>query len=751
MHVRGMKVSQMKMRTKITGGFMLLLALLLSVSVVAVLFLNRGSTDFIQYRDWATDSNLMNDVQESMLMLRMNVKDFLIRGDLAEQEKFEKNYSEVDSLLNTAQEQIQNPKRAAIVDKMSVDLETYNEYFNRVVEAQQARDRQVINGMDVVGPEIENDLTAILTSAEADGDMTAAYYSSLSLRNLMLARLYAFKFLDSNTSEDESRVRSELQRFEENVTFLDSNLANPERRALLEEVQRGVEKYENHFSEVTSIIYQRNEYVEDYLDVIGPSIAADGQQVIASIQADQDILVPRLQKANQTAFMIAISVSIAALIIGIFMTIYITSSILKQLGADPSVIERIASRIALGDLDIDISSNVVGVYFSVKQMVDVLKYKAEIVEKVANKDLSVDIDLASDKDQLGLSLVKMKESLNELLGQVNSSVEQVNSGAEQVSQASQNLSQGATEQASSLEEITSSTNEINSQSKQNAENAKEAHSIAKKATQDADSGNDKMEELSKIMVRINASSDEINKVVKVIDDIAFQINLLALNANVEAARAGKYGKGFAVVADEVRNLAVKSTDSVKETTQMVQDTVTNIKQGTEAAEATAQQLTAIVEGSGKVANFLEEIAQASREQAQAIEQITEGLDQIDEATQASTASAEESASASEELAGQAQQLRSMVAQFSLDSRYSGGQRLLSQGSHLNNLGQQQQARKAQQGGSQPQQQARQTQQTQQSSASGWEGSSGKSKGETGITPVKPEEQISLEDDDFDRF
>src|SRR6056297_3972277 len=202
-----------------------------------------------------------------------------------------------------------------------------------------------------------------------------------------------------------------------------------------------------------------------------------------------------------------------------------------------------------------------------------------------------------------------------------------------------------------------------------------------------------MQDLSKIMVRINASSDEINKVVKVIDDIAFQINLLALNANVEAARAGKYGKGFVVVADEVRNLAVKSTDSVKETGRMVEDTVSNIKQGTEAAEATAKQLSSIVEGSGKVADFLEEIAQSSREQAQAVEQITEGLDQIDEATQASTASSEESASASEELAGQAQQLRSMVAQFKLDSRYSGGgQQLLTQGSHLNNLGHQQQGR-----------------------------------------------------------
>jgi len=345
---------------------------------------------------------------------------------------------------------------------------------------------------------------------------------------------------------------------------------------------------------------------------------------------------------------------------------------------------------------------VIGDSFS--SVIDYQTEKAQIAQEIANKNLQVEASVSSEKDTLGKAFKEMVAALNELLSQVNNSVEQVNSGADQVSQASQNLSQGATEQASSLEEITSSTNEINSQSKQNAENATEALSLAKQATSDAEKGNQQMLDMTGIMERINASSDQINKVVKVIDDIAFQINLLALNANVEAARAGKYGKGFAVVADEVRNLAVKSADSVKETTQMVEETVTNIKQGTEAADQTASQLESIVEGSGKVAEFLEEIAQSSREQAQAISQITEGLDQIDEATQASTASSEESASASEELAGQAQQLRSMVAQFKLDERYAGAVRQISHGST-----------------------------------------------ETGIKPVKPEEQINLEDDDFDRF
>ncbi len=290
-----------------------------------------------------------------------------------------------------------------------------------------------------------------------------------------------------------------------------------------------------------------------------------------------------------------------------------------------------------------------------------------ILNKMAEGDMMLEMkgDYKGDFLVLKNSVNNTLSSINEILTQVNTAIEQVTAGAGQVSQASQSLSQGAAEQASSLEEITSSITEINTQTKQNTENAVQVNGLAKSAKDNAAQGNLQMAELVKAMSSINISAENIKKIVKAIDDIAFQINLLALNANVEAARAGKYGKGFAVVADEVRNLAVRSASSVKETNQMVEEAIKNIGNGNDLVTVTAKQLAEIVDGASKVADLAEEVATASKEQSQGLEQVSTGLGQIDDVTQANTANAEESASAAEELASQSMQLKEMIAKFKL--------------------------------------------------------------------------------------
>jgi methyl-accepting chemotaxis protein len=270
-------------------------------------------------------------------------------------------------------------------------------------------------------------------------------------------------------------------------------------------------------------------------------------------------------------------------------------------------------------------------------------------------------DHAALKDALNTSL----DGLNRILGQVMLAGDQIAVGSAEISDAAQNLSQGASEQAATLEQISASITEMTSQTKQNAENAAQARQLAVAAKEGATEGDQQMQAMVVAMTSIEAASQSINKIIKVIDEIAFQTNLLALNAAVEAARAGVHGKGFAVVAEEVRNLAARSANAAKETTEMIEGSIKRVAQGTAIAQETAAALASIVSDVGKVTDLVSEIAAASDEQAEGIGQINEGLSQINKVTQQTASAAEESAAAAEELSGQAEQLKEMLSQFKL--------------------------------------------------------------------------------------
>ncbi|BCA80710.1 methyl-accepting chemotaxis protein [Desulfuromonas sp. AOP6] len=399
---------------------------------------------------------------------------------------------------------------------------------------------------------------------------------------------------------------------------------------------------------------------------VGVMVLAFDMKEVKGMIAGMQTRADEAQSAIRTRLGGGLFVSLV-IILGILVLVArgVTSSLQRAV--------KVTESVALGDLDHDIqatSRDEVGdLMHSLQTMVASLRRKAEEAEAIASGDLRVQVAMASEKDAMGLSFQKMVRSLTEVIGDISHGAQQMASGSAQVSDSAQSLSQGATEQASSLEEITSSMTEMASQTKQNAENATLANRMAGEVRQDAEMGNASMQQMVTAMSSINASGQNISKIIKVIDEIAFQTNLLALNAAVEAARAGQHGKGFAVVAEEVRNLAARSATAARETAELIEGSVKAAANGAEIAGMTEQALGKIVTGITKVTDLVAEIAAASNEQAQGIAQVNQGLGQIDQVTQQNTASAEESAAAAEELSGQAEQLRQMLTHFKLQEEH----------------------------------------------------------------------------------
>jgi methyl-accepting chemotaxis protein len=289
----------------------------------------------------------------------------------------------------------------------------------------------------------------------------------------------------------------------------------------------------------------------------------------------------------------------------------------------------------------------------------------------------IQADFPGEYAKLKIDFNKALASLEETVRAVNAAVDTIGSGTGEIASSALDLSRRTEQQAASLEETAAALNQLTAQVHSSAENASSAASTVNLACDDAEKSGEVVQKAVASMQGIAQSSQEISRIIGVIDEIAFQTNLLALNAGVEAARAGEAGKGFAVVAQEVRELAQRSANAAKEIKTLIHTSTTQVGEGVDLVGRAGDALQKIAVQVMQINGLIRQISSSAAEQATGLKEVNAAVNQMDQVTQQNAAMVEEATAASAALSSEADTLKSLVARFRISAvatehSYDGG-------------------------------------------------------------------------------
>ena len=414
---------------------------------------------------------------------------------------------------------------------------------------------------------------------------------------------------------------------------------------------------------------------ETYLCSYVPTKGADGQ-VDGLIFAGISIAEAERETARIIDY--AMVISVAVIIVGIF---FLTAYLKKMVSIPLGKITQAAQRLEKGELgladgkqvEIGVSSNdeigLLGELFedTISSLRAYIGEIADVLGAIAKGDLTQETQQNYTGDFLAIkkSLDSILGALNHTMGQIAASAGHVSDGSEQVSASAQSLAQGATEQASSVTEISTTISAISEGARQTSDAAAEAGSYVNQAGAQLGISIENVKELSESMDHIANDSKQISTIIATIENIAFQINILSLNAAVEAARAGSAGKGFAVVADEISSLASKSDEAAKATKELIESSAATIKEGGKVMNRVSEALERTGQLAGNVTMKMEQVVEAVEKQTLAMEQVAIGVEQISAVVENNSATSQECAAASEELSNQSSMLKQLISTFQI--------------------------------------------------------------------------------------
>ena len=455
-----------------------------------------------------------------------------------------------------------------------------------------------------------------------------------------------------------------------------------EDKSTLDAFDNAIKTWKTDAQQIAEVVRtDRSQAVDLIVNNCTPKLNAAAQAGEAAAAALAVAQADIIAKQNLTSN-IALVVIIGVMVVAVFIVLMMATKIIKSLVEPSTQVRNALVGFSQGNLNVPVDFNGKN---ELGDMCDALRTSQNVLHSVisdisettgqmakGNFDVELTATFPGDLAPIQQSVNQFVIRMSDTITNIAQSATQVSAGSEQVSNSSQSLAQGATEQASAVEELAATINDISVSSKQTAASAEEAQSSVAQAGAQVNASNEYVKQLNVAMQNISSSSEEIGKIIATIENIAFQTNILALNAAVEAARAGSAGKGFAVVADEVRNLASKSDEAAKATKDLIENSITAVREGADVVNKVTESLEQTTVLAGGVSKLMDQVTEAVESQTTAIAQITEGIDQISAVVQTNSATSEECAAASEELSSQANIMHQLMAEFKVGNRGSLG-------------------------------------------------------------------------------